>query len=120
MSTVKTLTLLLILVSFITANEIPVYEVETFIKTVFNGADYTGKVIKLNGYVLSSDSEGLVNIGTKETYLSQHYFNSISVWDVSRAVKKGSYVSFTIQFEDCRYVELNNKKMIQANAIFIK
>ena len=69
------------------------------IRRVIEGEDFSGRVVKLTGVALGKISQGLVNVGTAETYSSGYFLNFVSVYEVPGTVAEGIEVEYRVFVE---------------------
>lgn len=125
MKTVMSLVLSgLILVTTISPAESKVEEVDVgnLINRVIAGEDFSGREIVISGVALNqtSSGDGLVNIGTNETYKSGAFLNFVSVYDTSVTIKEGKYVSVRVMIESSMATKMGGKSVVLIESAFVE
>ena len=92
------------------------------IQQVILGKDFSGQKIVLSGTALTKTgrNSNLLNLGTKQVYLSGVYSNFISVYDTAANISKGATVSVLAEIERSTVKKLGKDVFVVIEASFIR
>jgi len=98
------------------------YDVGALIDRVIAGEDFVGHEVTITGIALSSatSGDGLVNIGTVETYESDSYLSFVSVYGSNFSVEKGRRVTLNVKVERAFASELNGRWIVGIETVLLE